>query len=221
MKKKILAYVIAMGAVCLAGCAGGESSSGENLSSANEQSSASVSQSSENPSSTSSDSESQGSESSNAENSDFENSSSEESSASSQPSESAVYVSTCNVPSWGVNLADNVFAVGSEYETYRLLETVIFESGAVKSITAEVYVVSEEFDMENFKEKWGFEPKWNGAFYEGEIPVPESFAGKTEEEIKLSVAEPILKKYGALSYDGFPGIVMVDPSVPTDPAIEF
>lgn len=222
MKKKILAYVIAMGAVCLAGCAGGESSSGESSGSTNVQSSVSVSQSSESPSSTSSVSESQGSESSDAENSDTEHSSSsEESSVSSQPSESAVYVSTCNVPSWGVNLADNVFTIGSEYETYRLLETATFENGAVKSLTAEVYVVSEEFDMEKFKEKWGFEPKWNGAFYEGEIPVPESFAGKTEEEVKLSVAEPILKKYGALSYDGFPGIVMVEPSVPTDPAVEF
>lgn len=227
MKKRFLAYVAAMGAVCFAGCAG----SGESSDSADVQSSASASQSSSSQSSqdaassagqSSSDAENQSSESLSSESSDAESGSSfDESTVSSQPGESAVYVSTCNVPSWGVNSAENVFVMGSEYETYRVLETVRFENGAVKSIKAEVYVVSEEFDMESFKEKWGFEPKWNGSFYEGEIPVPESFAGKTEEEVKLSVAEPILKKYGASSYDGFPGVVMVEPSVPTDPAIEF
>lgn len=144
------------------------------------------------------------------------------STSSSQPSESeGIHISECKVPAWGVNDKENIFEMGSEYETYRVIQKAEFVDGALKEIKVQVYVIAEGFDMDAFKAKWGFEPVWNGSYYEGTQVVSEEYEGKTVEEIKLAIAEPILKKYGSETYDGFPEIVMVDPTTQPDPAIEF
>ena len=141
---------------------------------------------------------------------------------SSQPSDSEdIHISECKVPAWGVNDSENIFEMGSEYETYRVIQKAEFADGALKEIKVQVYVIAEGFDMDAFKAKWGFEPVWNGSYYEGTQTVPAEYEGKTVEEIKLAIAEPILKKYGSETYDGFPEIVMVDPTTEPDPAIEF
>lgn len=142
--------------------------------------------------------------------------------SSSQPSESeGIHISECKVPAWGVNDSENIFEMGSEYETYRVIQKAEFADGALKEMKVQVYVIAEGFDMDAFKAKWGFEPVWNGSYYEGTQAVPEEYGTKTVEEIKLAIAEPILKKYGSETYDGFPEIVMVDPTIQPDPAIEF
>ena len=96
-----------------------------------------------------------------------------------------------------------------------------FENGAVKNIWAELYIVSEDFDKEAFIEDWDGWFIWNNSFYNAPVDIPEEFADMTVEEIKLSSASLILRKYGSETYEGVPEVVWVDPSTPTDPAIEF
>ena len=200
MKKNIPAYILAMAAVCLVGCA---------VDKQNQSESETVSSVTE------------------SENSDVESSidsigsESTESSSESEPEEEGIHLSACKVPSWGIIEGEGSFRAGSEYETYRVLRTISFEGESVKEIKAEVYVVSEDFDMDAFKKKWGFEPVWNGEFYEAVENIPEEYSGMTVEEIKLSFAEPVLKKYGADSLDGLFEVVFVDPTIAPDPAIDF
>ena len=218
MKKIVLAFVLAVGVVALAGCEAKQQNSSESTSSSSSEASSSSSAEENKNSSVSESSSESKSEAS---------SSSEEISESSSSSESdeGIHISTEPVPAWGINDTTegekNTFMVGCEYETYRTLRIAEFESGALKEMKVRVYVISEEFDMNSFKEKWGFEPVRSGDFYESAVAVPEEYAGKTVEEIKLAIAEPILKKYGAETLDGFPEIVMVDPTTVPDPAIEF
>ncbi|MCH5204745.1 MAG: hypothetical protein J1F03_08340 [Oscillospiraceae bacterium] len=224
MKRIILSFILAAGALGLAGCADGAQEFTEGSSSS---SSSDISQSSSFEDSDSS-SAAPGGESSED---SFGGSSYEQPGGSkdplenSQPDESAsdIHLSVCPVPAWGVtDRSDlNIFITGSEYDTYRVLQTTEFENGAVKEMRVELYVVSEEFDMDAFKEKWGFEPVWNGTFYEGAANIPEEYAGMTVEEIKLDIAKPLLKKYGSATYDGFPEVILVDPTTAPDPAIEF
>lgn len=221
MRKFISAFALAAAVICFAGCSEEGQSSLDGGSSAEESSSSAESSENTESSSEVSESSSESSEESSAEVS----SKSESNAESSQPSESeGVHISECKVPAWGVNDktdTENVFEIGSEYETYRVLQTAEFEGETLKEIKVQVYVVAEGFDMDAFKAKWGFEPVWNGSYYEGTQAVPEEYAGKTVEEIKLAIAEPILKKYGSETYDGFPEIVMVEPTTAPDPAIEF
>ncbi len=210
MKKKIPAYILAMAAVCLVGCAVDRQNQSvpDSVSSVTE---------SENTESSVSEESSFESESSDGESSSEEQNSSDES----EPEAERIHVSVCKVPSWGIIDGEDSFKAGSEYETYRVLRTISFESGSVKEIKTEVYVISKDFDMDAFEEKWGFEPVWNGEFYEGEENIPEEYSGMTVEEIKLRFAEPVLKKYGAESLDGLFEVVFVDPTIAPDPAIDF
>lgn len=212
MKKKIPAYILAMAAVCLVGCAvdGQNQSVTDNTSSVVQ----SESESSDTESSVSD-------ESSDNESTDSEGTESTESSPESAPEAEGIHLSVCKVPSWGIIDGEGSFKAGSEYETYRVLRTITFEGESAKEIKTEVYVVSEDFDMDAFEEKWGFKPVWNGEFYEGSENIPEEYSGMTVEEIKLKFAEPVLKKYGAESLDGLFEVVFVDPTIPPDPAIDF
>lgn len=227
MKKIILAFILAAGAAViatLAGCAddakgpsGTENSSSEN----------SVPQNSsvENTDSSSVVSESDGESSENSDDKrETEDSSSEGESENSDPNvNDGICLSTCPVPAWGLNDSEdgNLFKVASEYDTYRVLQETEFENGAVKEIRIDVYVISEDFDMVAFSNEWGVVPVWNSSCYEGIAHIPEKYADMTVEEIKLDLAKPLLKKYGSATYDGFPEIVMVDPSIAPDPAFDF
>lgn len=210
MKKKIPAYIIAMAAVCLVGCAVDR----QNQSVTDNASSVAQSESE------SSDIESSVSDES-SDSVGGDSGESNESSSESEPEALGIHLSVCKVPSWGIINGEGIFKTGSEYETYRVLRTIMFEGEEVKEIKAEVYVVSEDFDMDAFKEKWGFEPVWNGEFYEAAENIPDEYAGMTVEEIKLRFAEPVLKKYGAENLDGLFEVVFVDPTIPPDPAIDF
>lgn len=212
MKKKIPAYILALAAVCLVGCAADK----QQQSATDTVSSVTESESADKESSVSDESSIDGESSYNESTSEEQSSSSE-----SEPEEEKIHLSTCKVPSWGIVSGEDFFQIGSEYETYRVLRTLTFEGENVKEIKAEVYVVSEDLDMDAFVEKWGFEPVWNGEFYEGTENIPDEYAGMTVEEIKLKFAEPVLKKYGAESLDGISEVVFVEPTIPPDPAIDF
>lgn len=226
VKKIVLAFVLAAIVAGLAGCADGSGDSSDNGSS-------SVGLSSSIPAESSSSSVPESPDSSAPESSvNSETESSDDSETSSESSESSetggsetrIHLSVCDVPAWGITdntEKQNVFMAGSEYEDYRVLQTAVFEGGALKELKVRVYVVSDKFDMSAFKQDWGFEPAWNGECYEGEPAIPEEYAGKSADEIKLLIAKPVLKKYGAETLDGMPEIVMVDPSTVPDPAIDF
>ncbi|MCH5196747.1 MAG: hypothetical protein J1F28_08530 [Oscillospiraceae bacterium] len=223
MRKIILAFILAAGAAMLVGCAddvkgpsGMENSSSDNstVQSSSVEKTESSSAVFANDGESSADShEGQGAESSS------DNSGSDGTWAG----ENGIFLSDCPVPAWGLNESEdgNVFTVASEYDTYRLLQQTEFENGAVKNIWVEVYVISGDFDMEAFGDQWGFRPVWNGSFYNAVPDIPGEYAGMTVEEIKLDLAKPLLKKYGSATYDGFPEIVMVDPSIAPDPAFDF
>lgn len=213
MKNKFPAYILALAAVCLVGCTADQIDKQEQ----------DVVSSVAAPESVSFEEESSVRNESKDTGSSEETSSAEEQSDSSESASQAeeIHLSTCKVPSWGIIEKSDSFQAGSEYETYRILRTITFEGESVKGIKADVYVISEDFDMEAFEEKWGFEPEWNGKFYEGTEKIPEEYAGMTIEEIKLEFAEPVLKKYGADSLDGLFEVVFVDPTIAPDPAIDF
>ena len=223
MKKTVLAVVVAVcaaGITTLAGCADkteGQSGADNSSSVGNTEQSSSAQSSDSSSAALESEAESSGAEQSS------EGSSSDSVPVVPEQNEEGFYLSACPVPAWGITESDdgNVFMTASEYDTYRALQTTEFENGAVKDIRVDVYVISEDFDMAAFSSEWGVDLVWNGSFYEGTAAIPEKYADMSVEEIKLDIAKPLLKKYGSATYDGFPEIVMVDPSIAPDPAFDF